>query len=137
MNDLFGLRRCDAKSLGDTENFAISDCINGLWEPDKGETCAYKADSDDDDLWDGYDIGANKGEMTYGTDPNNPDTDGDGLKDGEEVLTYGTNPLSNDTDMDGLTDYQELNGTITFNLYYYGTDGILHTEQKTILPAPL
>jgi hypothetical protein len=28
-----------------------------------------------------------------GTDPNNPDTDYDGLDDGEEVLVYGTDPL--------------------------------------------
>ena len=38
-----------------------------------------------------------------------PDSDGDTLTDGEEVLTYGTDPLSQDTDGDGLTDPQEIN----------------------------
>lgn len=42
------------------------------------------------------------------TDPLNPDTDGDGLLDGDEVLTYATNPLKPDTDGDGLTDYDEV-----------------------------
>jgi hypothetical protein len=49
----------------------------------------------------------------YGTDPDNPDTDGDGLLDGEEVL-LGTSPLHPDTDGDGLSDYDEVRR--------YGTD---------------
>jgi hypothetical protein len=32
-------------------------------------------------------------EASYGTDPLNPDTDGDGLTDGREVLVMGTDPL--------------------------------------------
>ena len=32
-------------------------------------------------------------EAVYGTDPNNPDTDGDGYDDYVEVVDYGTNPL--------------------------------------------
>ena len=50
----------------------------------------------------------NDEERTLGTDPRNPDTDGDGLKDGEEVLTYKTNPLNPDTDGDGLKDGEEV-----------------------------
>ena len=38
-------------------------------------------------------------EEKFGTDPENPDTDADGLKDGEEVNTYLTNPLNPDTDV--------------------------------------
>ena len=41
-------------------------------------------------------------EFFAGTDPLNPDTDGDGLLDGEEVSTYFTNPLVADTDGDSL-----------------------------------
>ena len=48
-------------------------------------------------------------ETALGTDPNNPDTDGDGLKDGEEVRTYKTDPLNTDTDDDTLTDGEEVN----------------------------
>ena len=41
-------------------------------------------------------------EDKIGTNPELPDTDGDGLNDGEEYLTYTTNPLQPDTDVDGL-----------------------------------
>ncbi|MFH1356390.1 MAG: S8 family serine peptidase, partial [bacterium] len=58
-------------------------------------------DADSDGLTD-YEEGL------LGTDPNNPDTDGDGLSDGDEVNTYGTNPLDTDTDGDGLDDNVEL-----------------------------
>ena len=81
-------------------------------------------DSDGDTLTDGE-------EAQYGTDPNNPDTDldglsdsnelhnlslnplnpdtdGDQLPDGAEVNIYGTNPLRTDTDGDGISDMDEL-----------------------------
>jgi hypothetical protein len=50
----------------------------------------------------------NAQENVLGTDPQNPDTDGDGLMDGEEVNTYTTNPLLADTDGDGLSDGDEV-----------------------------
>ena len=43
-------------------------------------------------------------EFQLGTDPNNPDTDGDGLTDGQEVLVYHTNPLIFSTDGSGIPD---------------------------------
>ncbi len=56
-----------------------------------------------------------------GTDPNNPDTDGDGVNDGREATGifnewgtgtnprgYVSDPLRQDTDFDGLNDYYEL-----------------------------
>lgn len=49
-----------------------------------------------------------KEEREIGTDPENPDTDADGLKDGEEVRTFVTNPLNADTDADGLQDGGEV-----------------------------
>ena len=61
-------------------------------------------DTDDDGLSDGAEVN------THGTDPLNPDTDGDGLLDGAEVNTHGTDPLDPDTDNDGLTDGQEVKG---------------------------
>lgn len=42
------------------------------------------------------------------TDPSNPDTDADGLTDGEEVNQYGTQPRLADTDGDGLSDGAEV-----------------------------
>jgi hypothetical protein len=43
-------------------------------------------------------------EFQLGTDPNNQDTDGDGLSDGDEVNKYHTSPLIPDTDGDGIPD---------------------------------
>jgi thiol-disulfide isomerase/thioredoxin len=47
-------------------------------------------------------------EMEFGTDPNNPDTDGDELSDGLEVKIYGSNPLDIDTDDDTYQDNHEV-----------------------------
>ena len=47
-------------------------------------------------------------EFQAGTDPNNPDTDGDGLSDGDEVNKYHTSPLIADTDGDGIPDGVEV-----------------------------
>jgi hypothetical protein len=47
-------------------------------------------------------------EFQQGTDPNNPDTDGDGISDGDEVHKYHTDPLNPDTDGDGLSDGEEI-----------------------------
>jgi outer membrane protein OmpA-like peptidoglycan-associated protein len=60
------------------------------------------ADPDHDGL-------TNDQEKEFGTDKNNPDTDGDGLSDGDEVLKYKTSPTKADTDGDGLSDGQEIN----------------------------
>ncbi len=59
------------------------------------------ADSDGDGL-------SNSEERRIGTDPYNPDTDGDGLTDYQEVREYATDPLKADTDGDNLTDYAEI-----------------------------
>jgi outer membrane protein OmpA-like peptidoglycan-associated protein len=59
----------------------------------------------DDDDKDGL---TNAQEEQLGTDPNNADTDGDGLKDGEEVRRYRTDPLKVDSDADGLNDGDEV-----------------------------
>jgi len=48
-------------------------------------------------------------EREIGSDPDNPDTDADGLKDGEEIKVYLTNSLSPDSDSDGLKDGEEVN----------------------------
>jgi len=47
-------------------------------------------------------------EVLLGTDPANPDTDGDGLRDGEEFYSYKTNPKLADTDSDGINDGMEV-----------------------------
>ncbi|CAN5643385.1 hypothetical protein BH09CHL1_BH09CHL1_00940 [soil metagenome] len=47
-------------------------------------------------------------EADLGINPNNPDTDIDGLTDGQEVLEWGTDPFLTDTDRDGLSDGDEV-----------------------------
>ncbi|MGH2445417.1 MAG: hypothetical protein ACRDGD_05185 [Candidatus Limnocylindria bacterium] len=64
-------------------------------------TFSFDPDSDDDGLTDGE-------EAILGTDPFDPDTDDDGLTDGEEVEVHGTDPLDPDTDDDGLNDGDEI-----------------------------
>ncbi len=47
-------------------------------------------------------------EKKYGTDADNPDTDGDGVLDSDEIRGWGTDPLKADTDGDGFSDMQEI-----------------------------
>jgi len=70
-------------------------------DPDTVRIIIY-IDSDGDGLSD-------DDENSRGTDPNDPDSDNDGLDDGEEVNEYGTNPLDEDTDDDALNDGEEVN----------------------------
>ena len=59
-------------------------------------------DTDDDGLGDGDEVN------TYSTSPLVADSDGDGLGDGVEVLSVGTNPLNPDTDGDAVSDQIEV-----------------------------
>ena len=60
-------------------------------------------DTDDDGLLDGEEVN------THSTDPIEADSDGDGLTDGAEVNTHSTDPSDADSDDDGLTDGDEVN----------------------------
>ena len=60
----------------------------------------YLADTDEDGL-------PNLIEKEIGTDQYDPDSDGDLLPDGYEVLTLGTDPMKPDTDDNGISDYDE------------------------------
>jgi hypothetical protein len=48
-------------------------------------------------------------EEDLGTDPDNPDSEGDHVTDGDEVNEWRTDPLDNDSDGDFLTDGDEVN----------------------------
>jgi heat shock protein HslJ len=91
---------------------------------------AGQQDTDGDGL-------TNQHEQGIGTDPNNADTDRDGLLDGQEVLRLGTNPLNPDTDGDGLTDGDEAKrGTNPLNLDTDG-DGLRDGDEVRIGTNPL
>jgi outer membrane protein OmpA-like peptidoglycan-associated protein len=71
-------------------------------------------------------------ESKYGTDPDNPDSDGDGLKDGEEVRRYRIDPGKTDTDGDGLSDGDEvLNYRTDARQPDSDGDGLTDGEEKT------
>ena len=78
-------------------------------------TAAVEGDTDLDGL-------TNSQETALGIDPNNPDSDADGLKDGDEVLIYTTDPKARDSDNDLLGDFDEVN-TYKTNPRANDTDG--------------
>lgn len=70
-------------------------------------TSPIKTDTDDDGLTDPYEVNTVHA-GGFKTKANNPDTDGGGLKDGEELNLYNTKPWMQDSDGDGLTDFDEV-----------------------------
>jgi hypothetical protein len=76
---------------------------------------ASDIDSDGDNLLDAA-------ELEVGLDPYNPDVDGDGVADGDEVNIYFTDPWYWDSDGDGISDGEELFGLLT-NPLVWDTDG--------------
>jgi len=77
---------------------------DGLTDVEEGKwrTNPFDPDTDKDGLKDGEEV------YTYKTDPLNPDSDADLLKDGEEVHKYTTNPNKADTDDGGVIDGHEV-----------------------------
>ncbi len=88
----------------DDNNLRAGDGCSAICEVEDGFACHGEpsncdVDTDGDDLSDEFE------RDVTGTDPNNPDTDGDGLRDGTEVLGENpTDPLDPDTDGDRLCD---------------------------------
>ena len=82
------------------------DGLTNQEEADNG-TDPKTPDTDGDGLSDGDEV------HTHHTDPTKPDTDGDGLDDGLEVTKLPTDPLKGDSDDDGVTDGIEVIGTYT------------------------
>ncbi len=76
--------------------------IVGTTAPAATATPSILIDSDGDGLSDDQ-------ELSLGTNPDSPDTDGDSLSDGDEALIRATDPLNKDTDNDILSDGDEVN----------------------------
>ena len=98
----------DSDGLTDAQEDKV---LDGIFDPDGADDIAGNADDE--------------------TDPNNPDTDGDGLSDRTETNTgifvstteTGTDPNNEDTDGDGLLDFAETNtGVFVFYNFSDPTD---------------
>src|SRR5579864_7928385 len=96
-----GVLRLQVVLSGSTVGDGIPDDWKVAHSLDPNDPYVAMEDPDHDGL-------TNLEEYQYGTDPNNPDTDGDGLSDGDEVHIYHTNPLLWDTDGDGISDGVEV-----------------------------
>lgn len=132
-----GLPDCVEQYLGSNPEMkdTDSDGLDDYYEVFVTYTDSVKPDSDDngvnDDDEDFDEDGlTNLEEYTVSTNPWNDDSDGDELKDGEEINTYGTDPLKKDTDDDGLEDNDEISfGTDPTNPDTDG-NGILDGDEK-------
>ncbi|NQZ11126.1 MAG: M4 family metallopeptidase, partial [Algicola sp.] len=93
---------CDNYPFIDDDN----DGIPNLWEEHYGFD---KTSADDANLDGDHDGLTNLQEYQNRTWPDNSDTDGDSLTDGDEVNIHKTSPLLTDTDEDGLPDVWEVN----------------------------
>lgn len=98
-------------------------------EPDEASlgTDPFNPDTDGDGLLDG-----NEADLAFAAgsdcpDPVNADSDGDTLSDGDEVLTLGTDPCNADTDDDGVPDNFD-----PFPLDPEGTGGFLEDEIRNL-----
>ena len=82
--------------------------------------CGPQADPDGDGV-------SNIEEYNFGLDPLSPDTDNDGIADGDELYIYYTNPSVVDSDADGYADAMEI-----VNCY----DPTNLTSQKMVSKSP-
>ena len=74
----------------------------------------------------------NAAEISANTDPRNPDTDGDGVKDGKELMD-GTNPLDH---CSFISSSQTLPPDTTWNSADCDGDGLTNSEEKTGINDP-
>ncbi|HYO88698.1 MAG TPA: FHA domain-containing protein, partial [Candidatus Limnocylindrales bacterium] len=94
------------------------------------QTAIALSDPDSDGL-------TNAQEAELGTDPDNPDTDGDGLIDGLERVPNACDPLKRDTDGDTLTDGAEVGTGDTVVSYCDVQDSDGDGARDDVDPSPL
>jgi outer membrane protein OmpA-like peptidoglycan-associated protein len=89
----------------DSDKDGVLDVSEAFDQTDPLDATSVFANDDADGLSNGYEAQVSK------TDPTDPDTDGDGLDDGEEPLLlvdfFQTDPTDPDTDNDGIIDGNE------------------------------
>jgi len=88
-----------------SRNEKVSDYCTSIKDEALRKNCEsrqFANDRDDDGISDSL-------EKSYGTNLDSPDTDSDGVTDGDEMQKYRTNLKIADTDGDGLSDGEEIN----------------------------
>ncbi|MFX1516183.1 MAG: hypothetical protein ACFFC6_07735 [Promethearchaeota archaeon] len=85
----------------DTDNDGLIDGLEGTRGSTSNHTHYANPDTDGDGLGDLQ-------ELLLNSDPRHPDADHDMVTDGDEYFKYGTQPGNPDTDFDGLLDGEEL-----------------------------
>jgi hypothetical protein len=76
-------------------------------------------------------------ELWHGTDPFDPDTDGDGLRDAAETSDPALSPTAADTDVDGLADPRELRLGTAPNRSDTDADGLVDSRELRLGTDPL
>lgn len=125
---MLGIAVCTGGATADSVPRAEGDAITQL-NRSTPHLAGERIDSDADGLSD-------EREAEIGTDPSNPDTDGDHLPDGREVNVYGTNPVASDTDKDGLPDGRELNLGINPKVADTDGDGVSDRRERNLGTNP-
>lgn len=101
--------------LRDTDGDGLADEVENQYpalDPNNPEDAFL--DSDADGLTDAAEV------LKFGTDPSNPDSDADGLADGEEIVRH-LDPADLDADRDGVPDGQD-NCPFVFNPLQWDLD---------------
>lgn len=126
----------DHDGIGDKKDIdADGDGLTNEEEKTKG-TNPLKSDSDDDGINDKIDVFPLDKTEWHDTNNNgigdnkDPDADGDGLTNDEEIKIYGTNPLNPDSDNDGSNDKQEIEAGTNPNKADTDNDGVNDPEDK-------
>ncbi len=86
---------------GDSDDDGLIDGLEGTLLPYSNHTHYLNPDTDGDGLGDLQ-------EVLLNSNPREPDTDGDMVSDGDEFFVFGTEPFLPDSDFDGLSDGEEI-----------------------------
>jgi hypothetical protein len=131
----------NAYGLGDNDNDGIIDWFERLYPSCLSENNPNDGalDCDGDGLTNLQEFSnPNPAFAGIRTDPTNPDTDGDGVLDGEEtsptVRPFPTNPLDPDTDRDGLNDNVETGTGIYVSPLNTGTTANFADTDGDVVP---
>ncbi len=111
----------DADGLTDYQEFIIVGTDPTIYDSVKTGVSDAEVDNDNDGL-------TNIDELIRTTNPNDSDTDMDGLSDYDEIFIYNTDPLVADSDEDGVDDGSEIK--LGFNPNSSSTYGVPDGEYK-------